>query len=89
MHLLDADRSIITSGAWINAAIINASQFILNKQFDASFQDVGCGITMSFSITDRSFIQILHDSNRNHRVMISNIASNQPEDLLVYDSLFS
>ena len=44
---------------------------------------------MSFSIVERSFIQILHDSNRNHWVTISNIGSNQPEDLLVYDSLFS
>jgi len=64
----------------------------LNKQFDASLQDVGYVITMSFSIVERSFIQILHDSNRNHWfnrnhwLMISNIGSNQPEDELVYDT---
>ena len=60
LHLLDLDKSLLTSGAWINAAIINACQVILSKQFslDLYFQDVGNGLTMSFSIVKGPFIQI-------------------------------
>jgi len=65
--MLDVDRFVLISGAWINVTIINASQFKLNKQFNASFQNVGCGIIMSFSIAERSLIQILHYSNRKHQ----------------------
>ena len=47
LHLLDSDREIISAGRWINAAIINAGQHILNKQFNNfNFQDDGCGLTM-------------------------------------------
>ena len=91
LHLLDSDELVLTSGAWINAAIINACQVILSKQFslDLSFQDVGCGLTMSFSIVKGSFIQILHDSDRHHWLTISNIGSDQAEVVQVYDSMFS
>ena len=44
LHLLDLDKSLLTSGAWINAGIINACQVVLSRQFnlDLCFQDVGC-----------------------------------------------
>lgn len=91
LHLLDLDKSLLTSGAWINAAIINACQVVLSKQFslDLNFQDVGCGLTMCFSIVSGSFIQILHDSDRHHWLTISNIGSDQTEVVQVYDSMFS
>ena len=90
LHLLDSDKEIISTGRWINAAIINASQYILNKQFsNFNFQDVGCGLTMCFSIVQDSFIQVLHDCDRNHWLTISNINSDHPEIVNVYDSMFS
>ena len=91
LHLLDLDKSLLTSGAWINAAIMNACQVVLSKQFslDLNFQDVGCGLTMCFSIVSGSFIQILHDSDRHHWLTISNIGSDQTEVVQVYDSMFS
>ena len=33
LHLLDMDKSLLTSKEWINAAIINACQVVLSKQF--------------------------------------------------------
>ena len=76
---------------WINAAIINACQVVLSKQFslDFSFQDVGYGLTMGFSIVKGPFIQILHDSDRHHWLTISNLGSDEAEVVQVYDSMFS
>ena len=93
LYLQDLERELIASGSWINAPIINASQHILSIQFNrelqgAGFQDVGCGLTMSFSV-ETFFIQILHDLDRNHWLTISNIGNDQPENIYVYDSMFS
>ena len=85
---MDVDKTVVMSGNWINAAIINASQYILNKQFEAKFQDVGYAMTMNYSIVESGFIQIIHDSSRNHWVTISNLDSSQPENVLVFDSMF-
>ena len=77
----------------INRKVINAnaSQYnILNKQFsNFNFQDVGCGLTMCFSIVQDSFIQVLHDCDRNHWLTISIINSDYPEIVNVYDCMFS
>ena len=75
--LISSDVHYIVFTVWINAGIINACQVVLSRQFnlDLCFQDVGCGLTMSFSIVKGSFIQILHDSNRHHWLTISNIGS--------------
>ena len=91
LHLLDMDKSLLTSKEWINAAIINACQVVLSKQFglDFSFQGVGYGLTMGFSIVKRPFIQILHDSDRHHWLTISNLGSDEAEVVQVYDSMFS
>ena len=43
---------------------------------------------MSFSI-ETFFIQILHDTNRNHWLTVSNFGSNKPENVYKYNSLFS
>ena len=58
LHLLDLDKSLLISGAWINAA-----QVILSKQFslDLDFQDVGNRFTVSFSIVKGPFIHILQE----------------------------
>ena len=89
LHLMDTDKTVVLSGDWINAAVINASQYILNKQFKAKFQDVGYGMTMSYSIVESVFTQIIHDSNRNHWVTISNLDSSERENVFVFDSMFS
>ena len=44
---------------------------------------------MDFAIETQPFVQILHDSDRNHWVTISNVGSSEPENVDVYDSLFS
>jgi len=44
---------------------------------------------MSFSIVQSSFVQVLHDNDRNHWLIVSNIGSDQPEKVNVYDSMFS
>ena len=53
MFLMDTDRKTITTGAWMNADIINANHVILKRQFGEEFcngfQDVGYGLTMNFS----------------------------------------
>ena len=92
LFLMETDRKTITTGVWMNAAIINASQVILKRQFGKEFcngfQDVGYGLTMNFSIQER-FVQILHDNDRHHWLTISNFGSDQPETVQVYDSMFS
>ena len=77
LHLMHVDKTVVLSGDWINAAIINTSQYILNKQFKVKFQDVGYGMMMSYSIVESAFTQVIHDSNRNHWVTISNIDSSK------------
>ena len=44
---------------------------------------------MCFSVVQNSFIQVLHDCDRNHWLTISNINSDHPEIVNVYDSMFS
>ena len=83
LNLLDSDKQTLTSGAWLNASIITACQVILASQFNSKsgFQDVVHGILMDFSIQTECFIQILHDADRNHWVVFTNVASTEPEEL--------
>ena len=92
LDLMDSDKAVITSGAWMNCSIINASQFTLHKQFSLphfSFQDALYGLTMNYSIVGPGFIQILHDSDRHHWLTVSNLGTDQPDTVYVYDSIFS
>ena len=73
LHLMDVDKTVVMSGNWINAAIINASQYILNKQFEAKFQDVGYAMTMNYSIVERK---------ANNRIMVKG-GSRAPFDPLL------
>ena len=83
LHLINSDKTTLLSGAWLNAAIINACQVVLAKQFTtaAGLQDVSHGVVMDFVIETQPFVQILHDSDRNHWVMINNVGSSDPESL--------
>lgn len=92
LHLLESDKALIISGAWANSSVINASQCILSKQFDLwsfCFQDVSYGLTMNYSPVGNGFIQILHDSDRHHWLTVSNLGSDPPDNVYVYDSKFS
>ena len=92
LHLLESDKVVIISGAWANSSVINASQCILSKQFDLwpyCFQDVSYGLTMNYSPVGNGFIQILHDSARHHWLTVSNLGSDPPDNVYVYDSKFS
>ena len=94
LHLLDSDKTTITSGAWLSASIINASQHILAAQFatqfnGAGFQDVGNSLTMEFDIESTRFVQIIHDNDRNHWITLTNIGTGKPEEIFVFDSVFS
>ena len=92
LNLLDSDKAVVTSGAWINCSIINASQFTMHNQFSLphfSCQDILYGLTMNYSSVGTSFIQILHDGDRHHWLTVSNQDCDQPDTVFVYDSLFS
>ena len=91
LNLLDSDKEILSSGAWLNGSIISACQVILASQFTSKsgFQDVVHGIVMDYNIQTQGFIQILHDADRNHWVTFTNVGSSEPEQVYVYDSLFS
>ena len=91
LNLLDSDKQILFSGAWLNGSIISACQVILASQFTrkSGFQDVLHGIVMDYTIQTQGFIQVLHDADRNHWVTISNVGSSEPEVVHVYDSMFS
>ena len=94
LDLLDSDKAVITTGTWINCSIINASQFTLYNQFSLSHfscQDVLYGLTMNYSAVGTGFIQnlILHDGDRHHWLTVSNLGSDHPDIVYVYDSIFS
>jgi len=44
---------------------------------------------MDFEIEPSRFIQILHDDDRHHWVTVTNIGSDNPEEVYVFDSVFS
>lgn len=88
-NLLESDKNILLSQTqWLNSSIIDVSQRLLAMQFDYldGFQSVGCSYTMSFTIHDK-FIQVLHDSARNHWLTISTVTAEQP-NVYVYDSMY-
>ena len=92
LNLLVSEKQILESEEWLSAPIINASQFVLAKQFErklhgAGFQDVSGSLTMNFLIERDIFIQILHEP-RGHWLTISNIGAKNSE-IFVYDSLYS
>ena len=92
LNLLVSEKRILESEEWLSAPIINASQFLLAKQFErklhgAGFQDVSGSLTMNFLIEREKFIQILHEP-RGHWLTITNIGAKNSE-VFVYDSLYS
>ena len=92
LNLLVSEKRILESEEWLSAPIINASQFILAKQFERNlhgtgFQDVCSSLTMNFLIEKGKFIQILHEP-QGHWLTISNLGAKNSE-VFVYDSLYS
>ena len=93
LDLCQSDKELITSNKWLSAPIITAAQMILSKQFEdvikaAGFQDVGYSLTMSFEIERHRFIQVLHEP-QGHWLTVSNVGTEHPEIVRVYDSLYS
>ena len=91
--MLQSDKELITSSKRLSAPIITAAQMILSKQFEdvlkgAGFQDVGSSLTMSFEIERHRFIQVHHES-QGHWITITNVGTENPEIVRVYDSLYS
>ena len=78
--LLQSDKAILRSDAWLNSSIVDATQKILSRQFPCleGFQSVGCGQGMSFNTMQKNFIQILHDEQRKHWLAITNIGTTEP-----------
>ena len=78
---MDVDKAAVLLGDWIKVAFINASQYNIEQVVQTKFQDVGYWLTMSYLIVESAFTQVIHDSNRNHWVTISSLASSQPEKM--------
>ena len=92
LNLLVSEKRILESEEWLSAPIVNASQFILAKQFERNlhgtgFQDVCSSLTLNFLIEKGKFIQILHEP-QGHWLTISNLGAKNSE-VFVYDSLYS
>ena len=87
--LLQSDKAILQSDAWLNSSIVDATQKILSRQFPCleGFQSVGCGQGMSFNTMHKNFIQILHDEQRKHWLAITNIGTTEP-NVFAYNNLF-
>ena len=90
LNLLDSDKEMI-SGAWLNVSIVSLVKqlYSVNFRSKSGFQNVVHGILMDFVIQTQCFIQILHDADRNHWGVFSNVESSELEEIYVYDSLFS
>ena len=59
LDLLDSDKTVVTTGAWINCSAINYCQFTMHNQFSLphfSCQDVLYGLTMNYSAVDPGFM---------------------------------
>ena len=69
-------RTLLSPTAWLTDDIINVAQKLLKAQSPAlsGFQNVGCGLTMNFSVETEEFVQIIH-TGEGHWVTISTIGT--------------
>ena len=88
------DRKILTSKAWLNDTIIDASMSLLSHQFPEhdGFQSCLCGRNRSFKRHSDLFIQIINRSptgKGSHWITVSNLkALDLSKDIVVYDSAY-
>ena len=90
LHLTSLDKEILLStAAWLNDDIINASQTLLKKANPVmtGLQDVSLDLTLNFTVESHEFIQILHNG-RGHWLVVSTVGVEHPE-VQVFDSLYS
>ena len=82
-------RTLLSPTAWLTDDIINVAQKLLKAQSPAlsGFQNVGCGLTMNFSVETEEFVQIIH-TGEGHWVTISTIGTVHPE-VVVYDTIYT
>ena len=82
-------RTLLSPTAWLTDDIINVAQKLLKAQSPAlsGFQNVGCGLTMNFSVETEEFVQIIH-TGEGQWVTISTIGTVHPE-VVVYDSIYT
>ena len=88
LNLHQNDRSILTSGEWLNTALIGAAQTLLKQKFNGvgGLQDTLLKPWVQNPLkSDQNFVQMLHIGS-NHWLMVTNIGC--PSDTVkVFDSL--
>ncbi|CAN7978543.1 unnamed protein product, partial [Ixodes persulcatus] len=86
--LSDIDLGHVACNMKLSDSVVNVAQHLIHKKFPrwGGFQDVLLGKILKFSRTVGPFIQILHTTNPDHWITVSNIEA--PSDsLFIYDSI--
>ena len=89
LKLTDADRqTLLDPLGWLTDSHINAAQQLLKEACAAisGFQDVACGVVLSFDVELGEFVQILNNQ-RGHWLTVSTIGCPHPT-IAVYDSMY-
>ncbi len=89
LKLTESDKVLLLNPlGWVNDNIINAAQQLLKENcIDISgFQDVICGVALSFKVEPDEFIQILNNC-KGHWLTICNIGCSH-STVSVYDSMY-
>lgn len=86
--LTQFDKMVLeTEKEWITDSIINACQYLLQKEYPniGGFQDVLLTQIQGFQPVEGKFVQILNE-NQNHWFTVSNIYRSEPSHVSIYDS---
>jgi hypothetical protein len=89
LNITQADKDILTSScAWLTDSIVNAAQMLIKRgnALVSGLQNVNLGLTNTFDVQAREFIQILH-TGQGHWHVVSTIGTNRPE-VNVFDSMY-
>ena len=85
LHLYESDETILSTGKWLNTALVNAAQKLIKEAFPEA---QGLQDTMSLQTTSQQlgqFVQVMHINN-NHWITISTLNC-LPGTMQVFDSL--
>ncbi len=89
LKLTEADKKLLLNPlGWLNDNIINAAQQLLKQSCPeiSGFQDVTCGVALSFNVEHDEFVQILNNCN-GHWLTVTTIGCPHPI-VSVYDSVY-
>ena len=89
LQLTEADKELLLNPlGWLNDNHINAAQQLLKSNCSeiSGFQDVTCGVALSFNVEPDEFIQILNNRN-GHWLTVPTIDYPHPT-VAVYDSMY-